>query len=178
MVLILDWCLISHPSVGVPVHGEPREDFWDNYHLIVLGTQQLKSWYLKWQCLFSDCFLSTSTFQIKKKKYAPGNFNLIFDNVLISEVKQTIKHANSTRTYLKVIKTYIMEDWTSNNTWTNCNHCCTVSSVSLVLFLVCLSFPTVILALISPSIWQSEVPWGFLIDSSLSCSSLSLLAET
>lgn len=25
-VLIVDWCLISHPSVGVSVRGEPQED--------------------------------------------------------------------------------------------------------------------------------------------------------
>lgn len=86
--------------------------------------------------------------------------------MLISEAKQIIKHANSTRTHLKVIKKkpYIMEDRPSSTTWTNCNHCCTVHRVSTVLFYVCLWVLTVILALISPSIQQSGVLCIFLID--------------
>lgn len=82
--------------------------------------------------------------------------------MLISEAKQIIKHANSTRTHLKVIKTYIMQDRPCSTTWTNYNHWCTVCRVNTVLFHVCLWLLIVILALISPSIQQTGVSCIFL----------------
>lgn len=174
----LDWCLVSHPSVGVSVHGEPQEEFRNCLPSYCPGHTAVQYFNILSGSTFSQTvffFSQPPPFRLKKrkKKETPGNFHLIFDNALICEVEQSIKQANSTRTHLTVIKAYIREAWTSTNTWTNCSHCRTLSSVSAVLFLVCLWSSSVILDLMSPSIRQSGACvrlsyWVFHTTSSLS----------